>query len=258
MEKANEGKYLKNLKKGMKVAILTRENKSVSGIIEDIGSRKDFHDEGIMVMLTTGEVGRVKHIHNYTKVSETESFIKKGERYTVEFKASALWSVHMSDQEIRESKSFELNTYRKKASKVIIAKSIAALLNSSGGILFIGVKEEKNSKEVVVFSGIEDDLQKLTNDEKDATLDGYKRMLLDDIVRPFFPPTIYNHLNLYVTIDFEKIHGKTICIIKVNKSDIMVFLQLLGKKVFMIRIDTESRQIQDEELVDYCMKRFGR
>lgn len=257
MEESKEGNYLKHIKKGMRVTIETREKKEINGVVDELGSRKEFHPQGIMVMLKTGEVGRVKKIHDSNQESNLERFIKRGESYTTEFKKSALWSVLITEQEIQSSKSFELHSYKKKASKVIIAKSIAALLNSSGGYLFIGVEEKKDARETIVVGGIEEDLAVLKNEGKDATFDGYKRMLIDDIIRPFFPATIYNHLHLYVTIDFERVKGKTICVLKIKKSDIMVFLQVMGKKLFMIRIDTETRQIRDEELVNYCMKRFG-
>ena len=81
-------------------------------------------------------------------------------------------------------------------------------------------------------------------------------MLIDDIIRPYFPPKIYNHLNSYLTIEFEELDEKIICNIKIKKSDVMVFLKLEARKVFIIRTETETRQIQDEELVNYCMRRF--
>ena len=92
---------------------------------------------------------------------------------------------------------------------------------------------------------------------KTGVKDDYKRMIIDDVIRPYFPPKIYNHLNNYITIDFEEVDEKLICIIKIKKSDIKVFLGLEGRKIFMIRTETETRQINDEELVDYCMKRFS-
>lgn len=257
MEKGKEGQYLKNIKKGMKVEISTKSKKSVIGIVEEFGTRKEFHEQGIMVMLKRGEVGRVKKILDNKPISEIESLIKKGESYRLEFKAEALWSLNRTEKEIKQSKSYDLHTFRHKASKVIIAKSIAALLNSQGGNLLIGIKEKRNGKDEYEISGIEEDLKKLKAQGKNSSKDGYKRMIIDDIIRPYFPPRIYNHLNKYLKIDFEEINKKTICNIKITKSDIRVFLNLKGGKMFMIRTETETRHIQDEELVDYCMRRFA-
>jgi uncharacterized repeat protein (TIGR03833 family) len=251
-----EGNYLKNIQKGLKVQILASNLRHITGIVEDIGTRKEFQEEGIMVRLKTGETGRVKKILSDKIESESESLIKKGESYKLEFKSDALWSLHKTEQEIKESKSLDLHTFRHKASKVIIARSIAALLNSDGGNLIIGIKEKKSGKGEYEIIGIEEDLEKLKSLSKDSTKDGYKRMIIDDIIRPYFPPRIYNHLNQYLEIEFEELNSKMLCNIKTKKSDDKIFLNLEGRKIFMIRTETETRNIQDEELVDYCMQRF--
>ncbi len=256
MEEGKEGNYLKNIKKGMKVEILTKQKKNVKGVVDELGSRKEYHDEGIMVMLKSGEVGRIKKILSNKPISEIEAFIKKGESYKLEFKSDALWSLFKKEEEIKQSKSPELHTFRHKASKVIIAKSIAALLNSQGGNLIIGVKEKKDSGNYDL-TGINEDLEKLKASGKTADKDSYKRMIVDDIIRSYFSPRLYNHLNNYILIDFEEVKDKILCNVKVKKSDIKVFLNLKGRKIFMIRTETETRQIEDEELVDYCMRRFS-
>ncbi len=256
MVEGNEGNYLKNIKKGMKVEILTKQKKVVKGEVEEFGSRKEYHEGGIMVMLKSGEVGRVKKILSNKPVSEIEVFIRNGEGYRVEFKSDALWSLFKKESEIKESKSPELHTFRHKASKVIVAKSIAALLNSQGGNLIIGVKERKDSGEYDIV-GINEDLEKLKASGKPGDKDTYKRMLIDEVIRSYFPSRIYNHLNNYISIGFEELGDKILCNIKVRKSDVKVFLNLKGRKIFMIRTETETRQIEDEELVDYCMRRFS-
>jgi len=254
----DEGNYLKNIKKGQEVEILTKARKSVKGTVEEVASRKEYHEHGIMVMLQSGEVGRVKKIFSEKPASETENLIKKGESYKVEFKSDALWSLNKTEQEIKESKSYDLHTFRHKASKVIIGKSIAALLNSEGGNLVIGIKEKKEGKGEYNIIGVNEDMERLKSQGKTGTKDDYKRMIIDDIIRPYFPSRIYNHLNNYITIEFEELGDKIICNIKIRKSDIKIFLSLGGRKIFMIRTETETRQIEDEELVDYCMRRFAR
>jgi len=247
----------KEILKGMKVEILTKARKNVTGIVEDIGSLNTSHSE-VMVRLKTGEIGRVKSIvHEIGKTkTESESLIQKGENFKLEFKSDALWSLNHKNQDIDKTNSYDLRTYRQKASKVIIARSIAALLNSEGGNLLIGVKEKKDGKNEFEITGIQPDLEKLKTLEKDFSNDGYKRMIIDDIIRPFFPQKIYNMLNNYISINFEQVNDKTICNIKVKPSNSKVFLNLEGRKIFLIRTETETRQIVDEELVDYCMKRF--
>ena len=255
-----EGNYLKNVKKGLKVEILTKAKKPVIGIVEDIAPGKEVNEQGIMVMLKSREVGRVKRIFSYKPQSEIQTLIKKGEGNKLEFKSDVLWSLNKTEQEIKDSKSYDLHTHRHKASKVIIAKSIAALLNSEGGNLVIGVKEKKDSSDKFDVIGIKEDLDKLKSSGKEASKDSYKRMLIDDIIRPYFPPRIYNQLNQYLEILFEELENENnsslLCNIKVKRSSSKIFLNLEGRKIFMIRTETETRQIVDEELVDYCMRRF--
>jgi len=240
------------IKKAMKVEILTRDKKKVIGIVEEIGTKES--ERGRMVLLKSGEVGRVQKIIDEKKLeSETEKLIKKGENYQREFKGEALWSLNYTNQQINESKSNDLHTHQRKASKVILAKSIAALLNSEGGNLIIVVKENKETGFEII--GIEKDIEKLKALGKDFSLDGYKRMIIDDIIRAYFPYKIYNQLNEHIIINFDNINGKIVCNIRVKPSKSKVFLNL-DRKTFMIRTATETRQIQDEELVDYCMRRF--
>ncbi len=242
------------IKRGTRVEILTRDKKEVTGLVEEVGIRRN-KSKGLMVVLKTGEIGRVVKIIGGKVKTEVEVLVKKGESYRIEFKSEALWSATYKSQEINESKSYDLHTYKQKASKVIIAKSIAALMNSDGGTLAIGVKENKSESGYEIV-GIEKDLEKLKTMDKDYSLDGYKRMIIDDIIRGYFPPKIYNSLNKYLSIIFEDFNGKYVCLIRINPAVSKIFLNLEGRKIFMIRTETETRQIVDEELVDYCMARF--
>ena len=261
-----ENQYLKNIKKGMRVEILTKQNKIAKGIVDDLASRDPFNIYGITVRLKTGEIGKVQKIilneneENEKNTKEIEKLIKNGENLHVEFKSSCLWSLNFSDQEIKQTKSYDLHTFKQKASKVIIARSIAAFLNSEGGNLIIGVKEKKGEEDKMNHDfeiiGIGDEFKKL----KDSNIDGYKRMIIDEILRSYFPSKIYNHLNDYILMDFVEFNldneNKILCFLKIKKSDLKVFLDMTGKKIFMIRTDTENRMLEGEELVDYCMKRF--
>jgi predicted HTH transcriptional regulator/uncharacterized protein YwbE len=242
------------IKKGTKVEVLTRDKRTISGTVEEIGIRRN-EAKGLMVVLKTGEVGRVTRIIDGKIKTEVELLAKKGEGYKIEFKSEALWSLNYKNQDIDVSKSYDLRTFKQKTSKVIIAKSISALMNSDGGTLVIGVKEKKSDSGFEIV-GIEKDLEKLKELEKDFSLDGYKRMIIDDIIRPYFPYKIYNSLSKNLSIVFEEFDGKIVCLIKINPATTKVFLNLEGRKIFMIRTETESRQIVDEELVDYCMGRF--
>ncbi len=108
--------------------------------------------------------------------------IATGESERVEFKFKALWSTRLSKEEADASDSAEVRKYRTNASKFIIARSIAGFLNSSGGDLIIGIEEDR-VKNVIRVVGIDEDYSRLL--EKDRNPDGYRRMLIDSVIRRY-------------------------------------------------------------------------
>ena len=66
-----------------------------------------------------------------------------------------------AEEEIKSSKSFELQNYERKASKIILAKTIASFSNTEGGNLIIGIKEIKEHGKEDKIIGIEDEFKKL-------------------------------------------------------------------------------------------------
>lgn len=251
-----DSQYLKNIKKGMKVEILTDQNRISRGLVEDILSRGIFQMSGIKVRLSNGDIGRVQRIMPIEKTKEEddniEVILERGENFYCEFKSSSLWSMNFTEEDIKKSRSLDLHFYKQKASKVIIAKSIAGFLNSEGGMLLIGVKEKKENNGLEVI-GVDDEFKKL----KDPYKDGYKRMIIDEIIKPYFPPKISNHLNEFISINLIDYNNKIICLIKIKKSNSMVFLKINDKEIFVIRIETENRILEGERLVEYCIKHFS-
>jgi len=61
-----DGKVRKNLRSGMSVAIVLKEDqrsgKLTEGVVRDILTKSENHPHGIKVRLMSGEVGRVKEI----------------------------------------------------------------------------------------------------------------------------------------------------------------------------------------------------
>ena len=179
------------------------------------------------------------------------ALIRGGENEFVEFKSSALWSKSLTRAEITASDSKDVHKFGKDTSKVILAKTIAGFLNTEGGNLVIGIKENKGGTQNEIV-GIENEYPKL----KDPCPDGYRRMLIDEIIRKFLPSGIFHHLNNYIRIHFMKMDEQTLCWLEIKKGDDGVFLKIQDEEYFFIRIDAETRQIADKALVDYCRKRF--
>lgn len=186
---------------------------------------------------------------------EFSKILNDGENSSVEYKKSALWSINYSQEQIKNSKSPELHEYGKDASKVIIAKTLAAFLNSYGGNLIIGIEEDKSSNENKIV-GVNDDIDLLS---KDKCEDGYRRIITDSILRNYFHSEIYNDIDAYLKIEFVLLNEKNLCWIQVKKSDVPIYLKLKknGKyDHFFIRSDAQSREISGKEMGDYLAKHF--
>ena len=95
-----DSNYLKNIRKGMKVTILTSKKKYSTGIVDEIATRTPFNEQGIMVRLNNKDIGRVKKIilsepeQNELVAEEIKKLIKNGESFKTEFKKEVFWRVH--------------------------------------------------------------------------------------------------------------------------------------------------------------------
>ena len=185
------------------------------------------------------------------KIDNIVDLVKKGENEFVEFKASALWSKKYTEGECKTSAPPIVRKFGRDASKVIIAKSLAGFLNTDGGHLLIGIKENKNQNPDEII-GIETEYAQL----EEPCSDGYRRMIVDEIIRKYFHPDLYNRFSSYLKITFPKFEGKIVCWIQTRKSDIAVFLTIRGEEYFFIRLDAETRQLEGRQMVEYCSKRF--
>jgi len=266
-----DGNFKENLDIGMSVEVNPQSDRSrkirVSGEIDEILTNSAQHSHGILVKLTNGQIGRVKSILGSSSTSaakksssvvespkdvDIHELILGGENHFVEFKSSTLWSLKLSQEDIASAKSPEIKAHGRNTSKFIIAKSIAAFLNSDGGTLIIGLKENKddNSDEIV---GVQSEFAKL----KDPCIDGYRRMLVDQVIKSFLPAEIFYRINDYLSIQFETIEKKVLCVISVFKSDSQVFLKKRGQDCFYVRVDATTREIHGADMVRYCVKRFA-
>ncbi len=260
---------------GMDVEINPKTDRSrkerIKGIISEFLTNTPTHTHGIMVKLDNGQIGRVKNIisnsissdsnvsstnnskepKNTIESTSTEDLLLNGENHFVEFKSSLLWSERLSDEQVKKSPSKYVQLYGTAASKAIIAASIAGFLNADGGNLFIGIKENKDTNKDELI-GIESEFFKL----KDKCVDGYRRKILDSIIKPFFPSFIFNHFNKYLRMEFPIIDDKLMCRISISKADKQVFIKIRNVESFYVRIDASTRTLSGEEVVDYCLERF--
>lgn len=158
------------------------------------------------------------------KKSEVLEIINTGEGSNIEFKSSLRWN-------IRESK-------KDAAIEHASLKTISAFLNSNGGNLFIGVRDDGS------IEGIE--------------IDGFDN---DDKFLLHFWNLIKSSLgeehSQYIHTSLEKISGKTICVVKCLKSTVPVFLQQKGfDEEFYIRVGPSSAKLGVQDTYKYIAERF--
>ncbi len=153
--------------------------------------------------------------------------LKEEESKTLEFKSSLRWDYHQG----------KINKDLEK----VIAKTVAAFMNTKGGVLFIGVDD---NGEVI---GLEKDLTPFN-----GSRDGFLKKL-SEIINKYLGPE--NH----VLIDpkFLAKDEKDICALKVDKSNKPVYLRDGSENKFYIRTQNSSMELTGIEADNYKEKRFS-
>jgi hypothetical protein len=182
-----------------------------------------------------------------------QAMINTGENDHIEFKLQSLWSADLTKEEILASESSEIRKYRNNASKFIIARSIAGFLNTDGGDLIIGIREDR-IKNFIQAAGIDDDYRKLQ--EKDRNPDGYRRMIIESIVQKYLPE-IVNTASRFIHLSFPSLSGRTLCHIHILPADKPVFVTIGNEEIFFIRVDASTRSITGKILTQYILTRFS-
>lgn len=160
-----------------------------------------------------------------------ENIISRGESNQIEFKPTIIYNFDTGKGSIKVK-------YR-------IAKVICSFLNSNGGTLFIGVKDDGT------VQGLDYDYSLFESGQRDKVL-----LELDDLISRYFGSGRKPLVNGFI----EEVDGKDILIIEVSSSAKPVFLNNhydgIPKKEFYIRMHASTRILTDvEEIVDYIVNR---
>lgn len=162
------------------------------------------------------------------EVVNYEEDIKGGENDYVEFKSSLRWDYEQGNvNKLMES---------------IVGKTIAAFMNSEGGKLFIGVKDDGE------ILGIEKDCETLKNKNKDSFL-----LQLTQVINTY----LGKEFNQYVNIKVAQIDGKDVCVVDVANSAMPVFLKNNDKEEFYIRASASSQPMSIREANEYIRIHWG-
>lgn len=160
--------------------------------------------------------------------------------------ASAKTLLHSDENQYIEFKSSLTFDYRKKRANTelpkAVLKNIVAFLNSSGGILLLGV----NDKGKII--GLQPDFDTLSNPTADAWENSLTMLINNHIGVEFYQ---------YLSISFETIHKKMIAIIRVNPSPMPAYLNFQGKEEFYIRTGNSSQPLSVAKATKYIQTHFA-
>ena len=151
-----------------------------------------------------------------------EEIISRGENEGVEFKSSLRWDYN----------SGQVN----KELEISVAKTICAFLNSKGGLIFIGIRDDGS------VIGIEKDYTTLRKQNSD----GFMQYLVQ---------VISNYLGVeysrYISFRIHKLDGKEICVVSVSRSVKPAFVKYSNREEFYIRMSSTSQPLNVKEAFEY-------
>jgi len=165
---------------------------------------------------------RVELTHAEPLNEETDELILGGESDSVEFKSTLRFDIR--------------NKIVNKKLEYVIAKTIAAFLNTNGGYLLIGVDDDQN------VLGLDNDFSTL----KKADIDGFELQLIE-VIKKY----IGAEYSSYLKITFPIHDGSHICLIKISKSSKPVFTVFEGKEDFFMRSGCSSQPLSREDQSTY-------
>jgi hypothetical protein len=153
------------------------------------------------------------------------SLIRGGESFTLEFKTSLRWNIHASKKDT--------------AIEHANLKTISAFLNSSGGTLLIGVRDD-GSIEGLALDGFP---------STDKFLLHFWNLVKSSMGEDICP---------FIVTSFESVAEKEIFVVKCTKSPRPVFLNQKGfSEEFYIRSGPSSTSLSIQDATKYMKHRFG-
>jgi hypothetical protein len=163
---------------------------------------------------------------NTLKMKGINAIIEKGEGHDLEFKSTLRWDIRAgkTNQQVERA----------------VLKTVSAFLNSNGGVLLIGVRDDGS------IEGIETD--KFPNNDK---------FLLHfwTLVRTCFGTDVSPN----ISAELEESGGKTVCVVRCSRSSRPVFLKQPGfEEEFYVRVGPGTIALAVSEALKYISDHFGK
>jgi len=154
-----------------------------------------------------------------------KGIIRQGESKSVEFKETLSLDVRKGTKE----KYIETSVF----------KTLAAFMNSTGGVLIVGATDEG------IISGLQSELKKFYKESQDNLLKHLKNMLKSRIGEQFYP---------YIDYRIVHVDGNPVLVFECKQSSDPCFLD--GED-FYVRTNPATDKLEGPKLVDYVRHHFG-
>ncbi len=171
---------------------------------------------------------RIDLSHKEPDNEEVQELVAAGESDKVEFKSTFRYDLRAK-------------TVNKKL-EYVIAKTIAAFLNSEGGNLFIGIDDNQSAL------GLEDDMKTLAK----GNIDGFELHLFG-VIKKY----IGSGYSTHIRVTFPTYDDVQICRIRVDKCSKPVFTKFEDKEDFFVRLGCSSQSLSREEQSAYEKEHWG-
>jgi hypothetical protein len=174
-------------------------------------------------VLRTGRRAQVE-----TERPSVADLVKLGESSTLEFKASARWSLRSGGRDERLEH------------KILV--TLAAFMNADGGTLLIGVDDDGEPL------GLENDYSLLRRQDSD----GWRSWLTDHVSNGLDKAAPAN-----LRVEFDHLEGVDVCRVTVRPSTRPIWVSGPSGQEFYVRFDNSTRQLLGDEILDYVADRWG-
>ena len=228
------------IKRGMKVFVELKNDqgtdKLTEGLVKEILTSGNSHPHGIKVELQSGQVGRVKEIVSGPKDSaeilDDKITIPENEDKKNEFKATLKFDL----------KRFEQGDGAKVGNKSVLNEipiTVSGFANNLGGNLFLGIRDDGE------ILGLDYDFGMLGGRDK-------FEQEITNALRQIDDQAFVSKL----TILYQEIKGKTICVIKVHPSKKPIFVRNGEFNELHVRMHNTTKKFDGKEIADYLVQHF--
>jgi len=225
----------------------TTDTGEISRVLNEQPSRK--------VSLETDEVFREPEEQRFRKITQDHDafpeLLDQPESESIEFMSPEIWCANPLETDDGTIRSFGTFTPAEDA-PFIIARTIAGFLNSRGGnlIMDIPVPPENRGQEPQP-AGKNNGLS-----GKDTVTARYESIIIDSVQR-HFDTDFFSQYTRFLSLEWKKMHGRTMCWIQIQKSDRPLFLQHGDEDVFFVRTGAQTREIRKiKDLYGYISHHF--